>query len=242
MTIRLFGPWPMAAGTRITVENEQAHYLVHVMRAREGMEVALFNGHDGEWLAEVTSLNRKQCILVVRNQRRPQTPEETDAWLLFAAIKRLRIDFLVEKACELGVSVLWPLFTRHATMTRVNTDRLRAHGIAAAEQCTRLTVPEIRSVVPLGTALADWPEGRRLIVCDESGGGETIADAMTRFGSGPVALLVGPEGGFAKTELDLLRILPFATTVGLGPRVLRAETAALAALACWQALCGDWRR
>ena len=122
--MRLFGPWPLATGAEITTENEQAHHLVHVMRARKGMEIALFNGRDGEWLAEVTDINRKQCVLTVKNPLRPQAPEATDAWLLFAAIKRLRIDFVAEKACELGVSVLWPLFTRHAAMTWVNTDRL----------------------------------------------------------------------------------------------------------------------
>ncbi|VBB68952.1 Ribosomal RNA small subunit methyltransferase E [invertebrate metagenome] len=215
---------------------------MHVMRVPKGGEVVLFNGCNGEWLACVMDIGRQGCTLSVRAQLRQQTDGSADVWLLFAPLKRLHIDLLAEKACELGVSVLWPLFTQHTAVTRVNTDRLRLQVVKAAEQCGRLTVPEVRQpIAALDQVLVHWPVERRLIVCDESGHGESVTAAMTSIGPGPVAILVGPEGGLAKTELDLLRILPFATRVSLGSLVLRAETAALAALVCWQALCGDWR-
>lgn len=240
MIIRLFGLWTLAENAVVAVEEDQAHYLIHVMRAHKGSEVVLFNGCDGEWLACITDVCRRGCTLTVRKWLRPQGAEGADVWLLFAPIKQLRLDLLTEKACELGVSVLWPLFTRHTAVARVNTDRLHLHVVEAAEQCGRLTVPEVRPLATLDQALAIWPSNRRLIVCGEVGSGESIAVALAALGPGPVAILVGPEGGWAKTELDLLRILPFAKQVGLGSRSLRTETAALAALACWQALCGDW--
>jgi 16S rRNA (uracil1498-N3)-methyltransferase len=172
----------------------------------------------------------------LRNQR-----PEPDLWLLFAPVKRQRIDSIVEKATELGVSQLFPVFTRHTVMTRVNDDRLQAIAIEAAEQCERLSVPPVHRPLSLEERLADWPAERRLVLLDEGGGGRPIADALTDIGHGPVAVLVGPEGGFAKSELDALRRLSFACPVGLGPRILRADTAVIAALSCFQAICGDWR-
>jgi 16S rRNA (uracil1498-N3)-methyltransferase len=160
---------------------------------------------------------------------------------LFAPVKRARIDFIAEKATELGVSALVPVFTRHTVMTRVNDERLRAIAIEAAEQCERLSVPEVRAAASLDILLAAWPTDRKLLLLDEGGGGAPIADALAHVAPGPAALLVGPEGGFAKSELDGLRALSFATPVGLGPRILRADTAVIAALSCFQALCGDWR-
>ena len=242
MSIRLFGTWTLAENAHVEVEDSKAHYLIHVMRVVPGSEVVLFNGCHGEWRAYVTDIYRDSCRLAVRGQLRPQSDESTDVWLLFAPLKRSRIDLLAEKACELGVSVLWPFFTQHTAVTRVNTDRLRLHAVKAAEQCGRLTVPEVRPpVAALDQVLTHWPMERRLLICDETGHGQKVTTAMTSIGPGPVAILIGPEGGLAKTELDLLCILPFATRVSLGSRVLRAETAALAALVCWQTLCGEWR-
>lgn len=243
MTIRLFGTWPLVENAEIIVEESKAHYLIHVMRVFQGSEVVLFNGYNGEWRAYVTDIRRESCLLAVQSQLRPQEADgSTDVWLLFAPLKRQRMDLLAEKACELGVSVLWPLFTKHTAVTRVNTDRLYLHVIKAAEQCGRLTIPEVRqSGAALEQVLKNWPVERRLLVCDESGHGQAVTTAMVTMGPGPVAILVGPEGGLAKTELDLLCILPFATRVSLGSRILRAETAALAVLVCWQALCGEWR-
>ena len=178
--------------------------------------------------------------LTVDRQLRAPEPEP-DLWLLFAPIKRARLDWLVEKATELGASALVPVWTARTQAERLNLDRLRAHAIAAAEQSERLSVPEMRSPEALDRVLAAWPAERRLIVCDESGAGEPIAEARRSLPAAPAALLVGPEGGFDRTELDALGKLSFVTRVGLGPRVLRAETAALAALAVFQAIAGDWR-
>ena len=172
-----------------------------------------------------------------------RSPEpEPDLWLMFAPIKRGRIDWLVEKATELGASALLPVWTTRTQPERLNLGRLRAHAIEAAEQSERLSVPELRSPEALGRVLAAWPAERRLIVCDESGAGEPIGAVAARLPVGPMALLVGPEGGFDQTELDALGKLSFVSRVGLGPRVLRAETAALVALAVYQATAGDWRR
>ena len=180
------------------------------------------------------------------NGRRGRRAAEPDIWLLFAPIKRAPLDFLVQKAVELGVSRLRPVITRHTDVSRVNTDRLRSIVVEAAEQCERLTLPEVVEPVSLDAALADWPAGRRLLVCAESGPVRPIAEVLgeAAIGNrtvGASALLIGPEGGFTTSELDAFGNLPFVTAVGLGPRVLRAETAAIAALACWQSVLGDWR-
>ena len=167
---------------------------------------------------------------------------EADLWLLFAPIKRARLEWLVEKATELGASALMPVWTRHTQVERLNLDRLQAHAVAAAEQSERLSVPELRAPEALDAVLGKWPSERRLIVCDETGGGEPIADALARLDLTACALLTGPEGGFAENELDYLNSLPFVSRVGLGPRVLRADTAAIAALSVVQAIAGDWRR
>ena len=232
----------LASGAEIELNRGQAHYLRSVLRLNSGAAVAVFNETDGEWLARLCELG-KGAALAVETQLREALPEaETDVWLVFAPVKRARLDWLVEKATELGVSALLPVWTARTQVERVNLDRLRAHAVEAAEQSERLSIPELRAPEPLERLLAAWPGERRLIVCDESGAGEPISDAAARLAPGPVALLVGPEGGFDETELDAFGKLSFVTRVGLGPRVLRAETAALAALAVFQAIAGDWRR
>jgi 16S rRNA (uracil1498-N3)-methyltransferase len=175
---------------------------------------------------------------VPERQTRPQAPEP-DLWLLCAPLKKDRTDLVVEKAAELGVSLLWPVFTRRTNAGRVNLERMRAHLIEASEQCERLGVPELAQPAPLEKVLETWPAERVLLFLDESGGGAPLAEAATDT---PAALLVGPEGGFAPEERRLLESKPFCRPVGLGPRILRAETAAIAALAVWQAVAGDWRR
>lgn len=239
--LRLFVEAPLAAGAAVALGPDQAHYLCNVMRAQTGAAIALFNGGDGEWRGRIVETGKKKALLTIEAQIRPQEAEP-DLWLIFAPVKRARIDFIAEKATELGVSVLQPVFTRHTVMSRVNDDRLRAIAIEAAEQCERLSVPEVRDPLPLDGLLAGWPAERRLILLDEGGGGRPVAEALAALPPGPAAVLVGPEGGFAKTELDALRALSFAVPVGLGPRILRADTAVVAALSCFQALCGDWRR
>jgi 16S rRNA (uracil1498-N3)-methyltransferase len=171
---------------------------------------------------------------------------DVDLWLVFSPIKRAGVDFIAAKATELGVAAIWPVLTQYTAVTRINTERLLANAVEAAEQCGRVTVPEIRTPLTLDRALAAWPAGRRLLLCDESGESPKIADVLMGerkiqpSAPGPWAVMTGPEGGFARSELDALRNLPFVTAADLGPRIMRADTAALAALSCWQAILGDW--
>lgn len=241
---RLYVPGDLDAGGAVGLSAGQAHYLKNVMRLGPGGSVALFNGRDGEWSARIDAFGRNACSVSVERRMRPQAAEP-DVWLLFAPIKRAPLDFLVQKAVELGVSRLQPVNTGHTDVSRVNTGRLRANVMEAAEQCGRLSLPDVGDLVSLDAALDGWPGGRRLLVCAESGPARPIGDilAETRASGGDrgAALMTGPEGGFTTSELDALRKLPFVTPVSLGPRILRAETAALAALACWQSVLGDWR-
>lgn len=241
---RLYVEDSLAQEQSVTLDGDRAHYLRNVLRLESGASVALFNGRDGEWQGRIDTVGKRGATVIVGQQRRAQRAEP-DLWLCFAPIKKARIDFVAEKATELGVSALQPVFTRHTAMTRVNLDRLRANAAEAAEQTERLSVPAVREPVGLDDLLKTWPAGRRLLLADEAGGGQPLATALTGLDetarNSPWAILIGPEGGFARAELDALRKLPFVTAVGLGPRILRADTAALAALACWQALLGDWQ-
>ncbi|HTW52044.1 MAG TPA: 16S rRNA (uracil(1498)-N(3))-methyltransferase [Stellaceae bacterium] len=238
---RLYLPAALAEGGVAALDAAQTHRLRHVLRLAAGAAVAGFNARDGEFLCRVAELGRGGGMLAVERRLR-EPASEADLWLLFAPIKRLRLDWLIEKGTELGVAAFVPVMTARTQPERLNQERLTAHAVAAAEQSERLSVPEMRQPAPLAATLAAWPHERRLVVCDETGGGAPIAAALAGLPPGaPAALLIGPEGGFAETELDALRKLPFVTTVGLGPRVLRAETAALAALAAFQAIAGDWR-
>jgi 16S rRNA (uracil1498-N3)-methyltransferase len=243
--IRLFVTAPLTNGAAVELGQEQAHYLKNVMRLSEGDAVALFNGSDGEYRARIDSFGKRAASLTVEEQTRAQTPEP-DLWLLFAPIKRARIDYLVEKATELGASALVPVITRHTHVERLNRDRLRAHAIEAAEQSERLTVPHIDEPRVLDDVMAGWDTSRRIMLCDESGKAPPAAAALAGPHSNLLdaaawAVLIGPEGGFAETELDALRKLPFVSAVSLGPRILRADTAALAGLAVLQALRGEAR-
>jgi len=241
--LRLFVADDLGAGAAIALGREQSHYLANVMRADAGDAVSLFNGRDGEWQSEITSRGKRAVGLRVIGRLREQAVEP-DLWLAFAPIKRGRIDFIAAKATELGVARLIPVMTARTQMTRVNTGRLRANAVEAAEQCERLTVPEVGEPVSLPDLLSAWPADRRLFVGDETGGGQPIAEAAGDFAAGagqPCAVLVGPEGGFAPDELDALAKLPFVAKIGLGPRVMRADTAAIAALSVIQAIAGDWR-
>jgi 16S rRNA (uracil1498-N3)-methyltransferase len=241
-TPRLYVADGLASGAEIELDRAQAHYLRSVLRLSTGAAAALFNATNGEWLCRISEIGKGASLAVERQLREPEPEAEPDLWLIFAPIKRAPLDWLVQKATELGVAALLPVWTARTQVERVNLERLRAHAIEAAEQCERLSVPELRAPERLDRLLAVWPGERRLVVCDESGAGEPIGDAAARLPPGPVALLVGPEGGFDETELDAIGKLSFVTRVGLGPRVLRAETATLAAVAVFQAIAGDWRR
>jgi 16S rRNA (uracil1498-N3)-methyltransferase len=238
---RLYVTADLAAGATVALDASQAHYLKNVLRLGSGEPVSLFNGRDGEWRSVIESFRKESATVRVEACTREQVPEP-DLWLLFAPVKRARIDFLVEKATELGVSALQPVLTERTQVERVNLERLRANVREAAEQTERLSLPEVREPLSLQRAIEAWPAGRRLLFCDESGQSPDIASALRAVQPGVWGVLTGPEGGFTQRELDALRNLPFVSPVGLGPRVLRADTAALAALAVFQALLGDWRR
>jgi 16S rRNA (uracil1498-N3)-methyltransferase len=237
--VRLFVDAALGAGAEVGLDAGQAHYLVRVMRLGPGDAVLVFNGRDGEWQAHINDTGTKRQALAIDSQTRRQAAEP-GPWLAFAPLKKTPMDFVAVKATELGVSRLLPVFTQLTAARRVATARLRANAREAAEQCGRLSVPEVAGPVDLEALIAAWPGERRLLVPDESGGGVPLAQVLAKATDGDHAFLIGPEGGFAPDELDALRKLPFVTAVGLGPRILRAETAALAALACWQALVGDW--
>lgn len=240
---RLFVTAGLAEGAGVELAAGQAHYLGRVLRLGGGDPVRVFNGRDGEWRARVDRLSRDRGRLTVAQRLRPQGTE-SGPWLAFAPIKKAAIDFVAAQATELGVSRLWPVFTRNTDVKRVNTERLRANAVEAAQQCGRLSVPEVADPVALEGLIAGWPAGRRLLVADETGGGRPLAEVLSSLAGGPPGgwgVLVGPEGGLARSELDGLGKLAFVTLVGLGPRILRAETAAVATLACLQAWAGDWR-
>ena len=224
-SIRLFAPPPLAEGAEIALPEAQSHYLANVMRAKAGDELRIFDGISGEYRAAVTKISRKSVTLTALAQTRAQTPEP-DAWLCFALLKRAKTDMVVEKATELGVSVIQPIITARTNADHVNLDRLRAIAIEAAEQCERLAVPEIRAPLTLPKLLETWPESRHLFVADERRTGTLLGPAP-----GPVALMTGPEGGFTGAEVEAIGRTPQMTRVSLGARILRAETAAIAGLA-----------
>ncbi|MFQ5958554.1 MAG: 16S rRNA (uracil(1498)-N(3))-methyltransferase [Alphaproteobacteria bacterium] len=239
--LRLFVEAPLAVGATVALTPGQTHYLQTVMRRQDGNALLLFNGRDGEWRATLASARRDVSAKVVARTL-PQAPA-ADLWLVFAPVKRAPLDFIARAATELGASALVPVLTRRTAVGRVNVERLRANAVEAAEQCGRLSVPECSTPARFNDVLADWPPERRLLVCDETGAGAPVAEALAgvRGEPGPWAVLTGPEGGFAADEVATLARVPQALRVNLGPRTLRAETAAVCALACLQALAGDWR-
>ena len=244
MTPRLFVDETLAAGVAVSLDADRTHYLRDVLRLGAGVAVKLFNGRDGEWRAVIEAVAKRSITVRVETQTR-QPVAEPDLWLCFAPVKKARLDFIAEKATELGVSVLQPVITQRTVVERVNLDRLRANAVEAAEQTERLTMPEVRAPLTLAQLVASWATGRHLMLADESGGGRPVAEVLAALDdvgrTAPWAILIGPEGGFAPAELDAICRLSDVHAVGLGPRILRADTAALAALSVWQAIVGDWR-
>ncbi len=236
---RLFVDASLEPGGAVTLDEGQSHYLLHVLRAKAGDRVLLFNGRDGEWLGEISATSKRGVTVALRTVTAQQT-EVPDVWLLFAPVKTTPSDYLVQKATELGARKLQPVFTRRTIVTRINQERLKANAVEAAEQSARLTVPEIGEVVALEKLLNAWPRERRIFFCDEGGDAKPLAQAAREAGEGPCAILTGPEGGFDPEEREALRARSFVTPVTLGPRILRADTAALAALAIWQSVKGDF--
>lgn len=240
--LRLYTPADLVAGASVSLSDDQARYVLQVMRRTSGDPIHVFNGRDGEWHGGLVVSGKKSAQVNLEAQTRDQY-EDPDVALFFAPLKRTAIDLLTQKATELGVAFLCPVTTARTNSDRVNTDRLTAIAIEAAEQCERLTVPRIQPPDTLTAVIENWPKDRTLYVLDETGEGTPIADVLQETqnqSASNAAFVIGPEGGFTDSELDLLRGLPFSRAVSLGPRILRAETAALAALTCWQALRGDW--
>jgi 16S rRNA (uracil1498-N3)-methyltransferase len=238
--IRLFVQDDLAAGRDVVLAADHAHYLVNVMRQGVGAPLALFNGRDGEWRAVIVEASKRACRVALEAKTRDQT-STPDVELIVAVVKRARLETIVEKAAELGAARVRPVLTARTNADRVRTDRLAAIMIEAAEQCERLEIPAIDEPEKLDRLLDRWDASRRLIFCDEGG---DAADALTALGvlaSGPAAILIGPEGGFSPEERARLRSMPGVVAVTLGPRILRADTAAIAALTLYQAAAGDWR-
>lgn len=223
----------------VELSADQSHYLQHVLRCKPGDQVNLFNGRDGEWSAEVTELRKGRGTVTAGRLLRAQKPSP-DLWLVFAPVKRARLDYMVQKAVELGVSALLPVVTRFTMVERIKAERLVANAIEAAEQCDRLDVPAIHDPVTLSALLDAWDPARNLLFCDEGGDARPLLQALEQGPRGPGAVIIGPEGGFHPDERLLLRQREWVTPVTLGPRILRSDTAAVVALSLWQSVLGDW--
>ena len=239
---RLYCDCALHPGAILTLDRDQSHYLITVLRYPEDQDVLVFNGRDGEYRATITAADRKKAQLTCHEATRPQDPMP-DLMLAFAPIKKARIDFIAEKATELGVGVIQPVMTDFTQVSRVNTDRMQANAIEAAEQTGRTTVPVIHPPISLMMLLEDWPNSRHIIFCDEDCAGSAEAEFSRQVSSlhGPTAILIGPEGGFSPRERQAIRGHNAAVPVSLGRNILRADTAMLAALSLWQGLAGDWK-
>lgn len=239
---RLFIDQPLQPDARIEPTREQANYLLNVLRMAAGDAILVFNGRDGEWRAEIADAGKRSCTIRPVEQLRPQTPAN-DLLYLFAPLKMARLDYMVQKAVEMGAGRLRPVITRYTQASRVNLERMRANVVEAAEQCGILAVPGVEDPIDLDRLIDRWQglePGRQLIFCDEAEEGTHPIEILRALGKRPLALLIGPEGGFSDEERQRLKREDFVTTIPLGPRILRADTAAVAALAVVQATIGDW--
>jgi len=236
--IRLYVGVDLTDGAGVEFSRDQTHYLVNVMREGVGARVLVFNGRDGEWSAEIVKAGKRSCMAELRQQTRDQDGVP-DLHLLFAPVKKARLDFLVQKATELGVAAIRPVRTARTNVARIKDERMAANVIEAAEQCGRLTVPEVLGTLTLDQALCEIGD-RKIMFCDEGGDVAPAAQALSAQESGPWAVLIGPEGGFSDEERAMLHAHEGCVPVSLGPRIMRADTAAIAALSLWQAALGDW--
>lgn len=237
--IRLYVEHPLGEGQSVPLDRGQAHYLFGVMRQTVGAQILLFNGRDGEWRAEVTDAGKRGGGLACIGQTKAlQMPP--DLWLCFAPIKKARTDFIVEKAAEMGAARIVPMQTEFTNSGRIQRDRLQAHAVEAAEQCGGTFVPELTDLVRFDRLLQDWDQNRRIMFCDEALA-SSLPSALVAGDAGPWAIFIGPEGGFSPRERARLEAMAQAVSVSLGPRILRADTAAVAAMTVWQQTYGDWR-
>lgn len=238
--IRLFISDDLAPGAELSLDEGQSRYLASVMRAKAGDELRVFNGRHGEWRALVAQVGKRAVVLqVIDTARRQSVGPDLD--LVVALVKRAPLETIVEKAAELGVRRIRPVVTERTNADHTRVDRLRAIATEAAEQTGRLDVPEVAEPLKLEKLIEDWEPDRRLLFCDEAGDARPVLEALAGQAPGPWAVLIGPEGGFSPRERERLRGLPYATPASLGPRILRADTAAISALTLWQAALGDWR-
>jgi 16S rRNA (uracil1498-N3)-methyltransferase len=240
---RLYLDAPLATGAQVALEREHTNYLIAVLRMTAGEAVILFNGRDGAWMARIADDHRKGAVLEVVVQTEHQTPK-SDLWFGFAPLKTGRLDYLVQKATEMGAGVIQPVITQYTQVSRLKADKLLANVIEAAEQCEVLSVPSLGAEIELATLIADWRHAhglRRLIFADEAALSHSPTRQLEDLEGLPVGILVGPEGGFSEAERNLLLAQDFVVPISLGPRILRADTAAVAALAVVQAIIGDWR-
>ena len=246
---RLYVENDLSEGGQILLEGCQGHYLTAVMRCRAGDLILLFNGRDGEWLAQIVTAGKGRASVQILENTAPQKPEP-DLWYLFAPVKKARTDYMIEKATELGVSLIRPILTARTNLDRFKPDKIRRHAIEAAEQCERFTVPVVEPMIKLDELLANWPADRLMMFCDEEGDQDQntyvvgrAMDEVAAWQGAPEkwAILIGPEGGFSPAERGLIRAQEYVVPVTLGPRILRADTAAVAAITLWQSFAGDWQ-
>lgn len=237
---RLYLAPDLASGQQLTLNKDQSLYLAAVLRKTVGDEVVVFNGRDGAWRASLLSDSKKSVVLDLLEQIAPQTPM-SDLWYGFAPLKSERLDYVIQKAVEMGAGTIQPVLTRYTQISRLKHDKLVANAIEAAEQCEVLSVPTVADEITLERLLADWPVDRKLILADETAASASPIETLTALRGEKIGILIGPEGGFSDEEREKMRALPFVVPISLGPRILRADTAAVAALAIIQATIGDWR-
>ena len=236
---RLYCEQTLSAHSALTLPREASHYLVTVLRSADGAPVRLFNAIDGEWQCAMSHANRKAARVTCEKRLREATPPP-DIDYLFAPLKSARLDYLAQKATEMGARRICPVITRHTVAAKVNLERMRANAIEAAEQCNMVYVPDVAAPEKLADVLAGWPDERTLIFCDERAGQSSPVGTLKQVKSGPMAVLLGPEGGFSEEERDMILALPNVVALSLGPRIMRADTAAVAVLALVQSVLGDW--
>lgn len=243
--IRIYTANTLMQGGTVILDKDQSHYLVTVMRQKVGANLLTFNGRDGEWLAQITDANKRAVTIQILEQTKMQAPEP-DLWFAFAPIKKTRLDFIAQKVTELGINRILPVMTRRTIVDRIKNDRMLANAIEAAEQCERLSIPTIDKMIKLEKLINTWPNDRLLMFCDEDLSGKDAYHALkeTAKASGKQkwGVLIGPEGGFDDHERTLIKSKPNTVVVSLGPRILRADTAAISAITIWQAAIGDWSK
>lgn len=245
MKCRLFVEDGLRGGAEIRLEGRAGHHLVNVMRCRDGEYIALFNGRDGEWRCEIIKTGKGRAVVMAREETIKQK-EAADLWYLFAPLKKARTDYMMEKATELGVSLIGPVTTERTNLSGFKAEKIQAHAVQAAEQCGRLSVPDVAEIRSLENLLENWPEDRLIMFCDEGGAELSVKDAareVSAWQDRPQkwAILIGPEGGFTPEERTLIRRQAGVVPVSLGPLILRADTAAVAALSLWHSFFGDWK-